>query len=78
MTMLLASVRLELTTLAFLAAPSDQLTYRTLFEEDAKIFQLRGWKRREIKDYILHGEPSGKYLISSENWFDRHKGQIKN
>ena len=55
MTMLLAPVMLKLTTLALLAARSDQLSYRALFEEDAKSSQLRGWKRREIKDYILHG-----------------------
>ena len=54
MTMLLAPVRLELTTWALLAPCSDQLSYRALFEEDAKNSQLRGWKRREIKDYILH------------------------
>ena len=53
--MLLVPVMLELTTLTLLAARSDQLSYRALFEEDSKSSQFRGWKRREIKDYILHG-----------------------
>ena len=53
MTMLLAPVRLELTTLTLLAPHSDQLRYKALFKEDAKSSQLRGWKRREIKDSFL-------------------------
>ena len=53
--MLLAPGRLKLITLALLAPRSDQLNYRALFEEDAKSSHLRGWKRREINDYILHG-----------------------
>ena len=55
MTTLLAPVGIELTTLALLATRSHQLSYRTLFDENAKSSQLRGWKRREIKDYILYG-----------------------
>ena len=51
--MLLAPVRLQLTTLVLLAPRSDQLSYRALFEEHAKSSQLRGWKRREIKDSSL-------------------------
>ena len=55
MTTLLAPVMLELTTFVLLAPCSDQQSYRALFEEDAKSSQLRGRKRREIKDYISHG-----------------------
>ena len=53
--MLLAPVRHELTTLALLAPSSDQLSYRALFEVNAKSSQLRGWERREVHYYILHG-----------------------
>ena len=55
MTMLLAPLTHELPTFVLLAPCSDQLSYRALFEEDAKTSQLRGRKRREIKDYISHG-----------------------
>ena len=55
MTMLLAPVTLELTTLAFLAPLSDQVSYRACLKKTPKRSQLRGWKRREIKDYILYG-----------------------
>ena len=49
MTMLLASVRLELTSLVLLAPCSDQLSYRVLSEENAKSSLLRGWKGEKYR-----------------------------
>ena len=49
MTMLLAPVRLELTTFAFLAPLSHQLSYRALFEEDAKKFSVERMEKTRNK-----------------------------
>ena len=49
MTMLLAPVRLELTTFAFLEPLSDQLSYRALFEEDAKKFSVERMEKTRNK-----------------------------
>ena len=55
MTMLLAPVRLELTTLALLTPHSDQLSYRALSEENAKSSQLRGWKDGKYRAIFYMG-----------------------
>ena len=51
--MLLAPVRLELTTLAFLAPLSDQLSYRALTEEDAKKFSIERMEKTRNKGLYL-------------------------
>ena len=52
--MLLAPVRLELTTLALLAPRSDQLSYRALSEENAQKLSVERMEKMRNKDYILH------------------------
>ena len=64
MTILLAPVTLDLTTLSLLAPRSDHLSYRALFEEDDKSSQLRGWKRQEIKDSVAEWKIS--HIIYSD------------
>ena len=49
MTMLLAPVRLKLTTLALLALLSDQLSYRALFEQGAKKFSVERMEKMRNK-----------------------------
>ena len=51
--MLLAPVRLELTTLALLAPLSDQLSYRVLFEEDSKKFSVERMEKTRSKGLYL-------------------------
>ena len=51
--MLLAPVRLELTTLAFLAPLSDQLSYKALFEEESKKFSVERIKKTRNKGLYL-------------------------
>ena len=51
--MLLTPVRLELTTLAFLAPLSDQLSYRALSEEDAKKFSVERMEKTKNKGLYL-------------------------
>ena len=51
--MLLATVRLELTTLALLAPGSDQLSYRALIEEDAKKFSIERIEKTRNKGLYL-------------------------
>ena len=53
MTMLLTPVKLELTTLALLAPLSDQLSYRALFEEDAKKFSVERMEKTRNKGLYL-------------------------
>ena len=61
--MLLAPVRLELTTLALLAPLSDQLSYRVLFEEDSKKFSVERMEKTRSK---------GLYLIWVTEWKISH------
>ena len=49
MTILLAPVRLEPTTLALLAPLSDQVSYRALFEEDTKKFSVERMEKTRNK-----------------------------
>ena len=51
--MLLAPVRLELTSLALLAPLSDQLSYRALFEEDTKKFSVERMEKTRNKGLYL-------------------------
>ena len=51
--MLLAPVRLELTTLAFLAPLSDQLSYKAFSEEDSKKFSVERIKKMRNKGLYL-------------------------
>ena len=67
MTMLLAPVRLELTTLAFLAPLSDQLTHRALYEDDAKKFSVERMEKMRNKGLYLPWVTERKYLMYSEN-----------
>ena len=53
MTMLLAPVRLELTTLALLAPLCDQLSDRALFEEDTKKFAVERMEKMRNKGLHL-------------------------
>ena len=53
MTMSLAPVRLELTTLEFLAPLSDQLSYRALYEEDTKTFSVERMEKTRNKGLYL-------------------------
>ena len=53
MTMLLAPVRVELTTLVLLAPSSDQLSYRALIEEDAKKFSIEKMEKTRNKGLYL-------------------------
>ena len=60
MTMLLAPVKLELTTLALLAPLSDQLSYRALFEEDVKKFSVERMEKTRNKGLYLTWVPEWK------------------
>ena len=51
--MLLAPVNLDLTTLAFLAPLSDQLSYRALFLEDTKKFSVERMEKMRNKGLYL-------------------------
>ena len=51
--MLLAPVRLELTTLALIAPLSDQVSYRALFEEDTKKFSFERMEKTRNKGLYL-------------------------
>ena len=53
MTMLLAPVNLELTTLALLAPLSDQLSYRALFEQNTKDFSVERMEKMRNKGLYL-------------------------
>ena len=67
MTMLLAPVRPELTTLAFLAPLSDQLSYKALYEEDAKRFSVERMQKTRNKGLHLPWVTERKYLMYFEN-----------
>ena len=51
--MLLAPVNLDLTTLAVLAPLSDQLSYRSLSEEDTKKFSVERMEKTRNKGLYL-------------------------
>ena len=55
MTMLLAPVRLELTTLSFSAPLSDQLSDRALSEEDTKKFSVERMEKTRNKGLYFIG-----------------------
>ena len=65
--MLLTPVSLEPTTLAFLAPLSDQLSYRALFEEDAKKFSVERMEKTRNKGLYLTWVAECKKIIHSEN-----------
>ena len=67
MTMLLTPMRPELTTLAFLAPLSDQLSYTALYEEDAKKFSVERMEKTRNKGLYLTWVTERKYLMYSEN-----------
>ena len=58
--MLLAFVRLELKTLAFLATLSDQLSDSALFEEDIKTFSVERMEKTRNKGLYLTWVPEWK------------------
>ena len=67
---------LELTTLASLSPLSDQLSYRALFEEDAKKFSVERMEKIRNKGLYLTSVAEWKisHIIYSENYFERHTG----
>ena len=67
MTMLLAPMRPELTTLAFLAPLSDQLSYRAMYEENGKKFSIERMEKTRDKGLYLTWVTERIYLMYSEN-----------